>query len=200
MNQEIEIEFKNLLSKDEYQLLLSEYNIQNDDIISQQNHYFDTVSFALKENGAALRIRYKKETYTLTLKQPMTEGLLETHQELSETEASAMLQGGPLLQGDIYTIIKDLNIDTSEIRYLGTLETKRVELPYENGLLVFDHSYYLNVEDYELEYEAKSYHEGKVQFEKLLTQHNIPARQTDNKIKRFFNEKKRQLEGSQLEY
>ncbi|MBM6618261.1 CYTH domain-containing protein [Bacillus suaedaesalsae] len=196
MNQEIEIEFKNLLSKDEYQTLLTEYSIKRDDIVLQQNHYFDTMSFALKDNGAALRIRYKKMTYTLTLKQPLPEGLLETHQTLTDREAADMLNGGPLVKGDIYKIIKNLNINPSEIRYLGTLETNRVELPYENGILVFDHSSYLNVEDYELEYEAKDYNEGKIQFEKFLTKHDIPTRQTDNKIKRFFNEKKRQLEGS----
>lgn len=195
MNQEIEIEFKNLLTQDEYHSLLAKFSISNDRLVSQQNHYFDTESFGLKDNGAALRIRYKKQTYTLTLKQPLQEGLLETHQQLSEKEALDMLNGGQLVAGDIYTIIENLNIDPAEIKYLGTLETKRVEIPHEDGILVFDHSSYLNVEDFELEYEVTDFNEGKFRFEEFLTNHNIPIRHTDNKIKRFFIEKKRQLEG-----
>lgn len=194
MTQEIEIEFKNLLSKDEYYSLLEKYSIRLEQRVLQQNHYFDTENFDLKTNQSALRIRKKKQSYVLTLKQPMIEGILETHQTVTEEEALHMLNGGTLIKGDVYTIIENLNILPSDIRFLGTLETYRVEIPYKKGILVFDHSLYLNVEDFELEYEATEYNEGKSLFDEFLFQHSIEARHTENKIKRFFA-RKEQING-----
>lgn len=57
MAQEIEIEFKNLLTKNEFEKLTQAYQLDNEDFVLQENHYFDTKSFALKHKGAALRIR-----------------------------------------------------------------------------------------------------------------------------------------------
>jgi uncharacterized protein YjbK len=193
MNQEIEIEFKNLLLKEEFHSLLKEYSISENQFIIQQNHYFDTASFSLKEKGAALRIRYKKDSYTLTLKQPLSEGILETHQTLTVKEANEMLSGGALVTGDVYTVVETLGINPGEIQFLGTLETNRAEINYKDGLLVFDHSRYLYTEDFEIEFEAKNYTQGQKDFLDFLTHHGIPTRHTDNKIRRFFNKKKKSL-------
>jgi uncharacterized protein YjbK len=195
MNQEIEIEFKNLITKEEFDELLKEFSISDHQFILQQNHYFDTTCFSLKDNKAALRIRFKNNTYTLTLKQTMNEGILETHQDLSEDEAKSMLQGGQFIQGDIRNLINDLQIDTEEIQYLGTLETNRAEINYLDGTLVFDHSRYLNKDDYEIEYEVTDYKQGLQNFNHLLQKHQIEIRETDNKIRRFFNEKQKGMEG-----
>jgi uncharacterized protein YjbK len=193
MNQEIEIEFKNLISKAEFFSLLNEYSISENQFIIQQNHYFDTANFSLKDKGAALRIRYKNDTYTLTLKQPLEEGILETHQVLTDVEASSMLSGGPLVTGDVCKVIESLGVTPRDVQFLGTLETNRAEINYKDGLLVFDHSRYLNTEDFEIEYEAKDYTKGQQDFLTFLAKHSIPSRSTDNKIRRFFNEKKKSL-------
>jgi uncharacterized protein YjbK len=189
MKQEIEIEFKNLLTEEEFRLLLIEYSLSESQFTLQQNHYFDTASFSLKETGAALRIRYKKGVYTLTLKQPLEEGILETHQSLSNEEANNMLTGGSLVQGDVYSIVQSLQVDPTSIIYLGTLETNRAEVLYRDGTLVFDHSHYLNKDDFELEYEATHFKQGQEDFATLLKKYGIPTRKTENKIRRFFNEK-----------
>jgi uncharacterized protein YjbK len=189
MKQEIEIEFKNLLTEEEFRLLLIEYSLSESQFTLQQNHYFDTASFSLKETGAALRIRYKKGVYTLTLKQPLEEGILETHQSLSNEEANNMLTGGSLVQGDVYSIVQSLQVDPTSIIYLGTLETNRAEVQYRDGTLVFDHSHYLNKDDFELEYEATHFKQGQEDFATLLKKYGIPTRKTENKIRRFFNEK-----------
>ncbi|WP_371932069.1 CYTH domain-containing protein [Mesobacillus subterraneus] len=52
-----------------------------------------------------------------------------------------------------------------------------------------DHSYYLNTEDYELEYEVTDETEGYKIFSELLDELKIPLRATDNKIKRFYTAK-----------
>ncbi|MFZ3589245.1 CYTH domain-containing protein [Bacillus sp. DJP31] len=189
MNQEIEIEFKNLLVKEEFQFLLNEYSLTENRFTLQQNHYFDTATFDLKSNGAALRIRHKNGVYTLTLKQPIEEGILETHQVLTEQQAMGMLSGGTLLDGDIQNIIKALQIDSAKIVHFGTLETNRAEIHDLDGILVFDHSRYLNQDDYELEYEVQDFKHGQEKFLAFLHKHGIPIRTTENKIKRFFNAK-----------
>lgn len=189
MNQEIEIEFKNLVTKEEFLSLVTKYSLTSDQFTLQQNHYFDTEAFNLKMSGAALRIRLKKGLYMLTLKQPIEEGILETHQVLTDESALDMLTGGSLIAGDVRTIIEGLHINPNEIVYLGTLETNRAEMHYLDGVLVFDHSRYFNQDDYEIEYEAKEFTKGQENFSALLKKQGIPCRKTENKIKRFFNAK-----------
>lgn len=196
MRQELEIEFKNILSEDEYHQLLSAFSIGEDKKVIQENFYFDTTEFSLKNLGAALRIREKEGTYTLTLKQPVRRGLLETHQVLTLKEAEQMLDGGPIIPGEVSSILKTLSINPIDVTFFGSLKTKRAEVEYKNGLLVLDKSYYLNWIDFEVEYEVTDEENGKVIFKDLLNQYNIPLRKTDNKIRRFYNRKKQILQES----
>ncbi len=48
MSEEIEIEFKSMLSQIEYEKLLRYYNITDDQFVIQTNLYFDTADFQLK--------------------------------------------------------------------------------------------------------------------------------------------------------
>ncbi|MFP3488877.1 CYTH domain-containing protein, partial [Staphylococcus sp. SIMBA_130] len=59
----------------------------------QINHYFETKEFSLKELGCAIRIREKDGKYTLTLKEPHPDGLLETHDLLTKQEALNWMNG-----------------------------------------------------------------------------------------------------------
>ena len=98
MSQSIEIEFKNLLSIEEFNKMISYFQLSDDDFFRQINHYFDTKDFALKNLGCALRIREKKEYFEMTLKQPHPDGLLETTQTLTEKEANDLLNGGLIMK------------------------------------------------------------------------------------------------------
>jgi uncharacterized protein YjbK len=192
LSQEVEIEFKNLLTKEEYFSLLDYFKINESLFTFQENHYFDTNNFALKDRQSALRIRSKQGAYTLTLKTPLEEGLLETNQTLQKEEAEALLNDGVFPFGEVNNTLQSLGIPTKQLHYFGTLTTKRAEIEYKNGLLVFDASFYMNVEDYELEYEVKDYDAGQKRFLSLLEERNIPTRKTENKVKRFYNAKLRQ--------
>lgn len=189
MAQNIEIEFKNILTKEEFQKLIHFFQFTKDDFFTQENHYFDTAQFALKESGSALRIRKKNNEYELTLKQPHREGLLETNEMLTIIEVEEMLNGGEITNHFIRSLISEMGIDPNEIEYFGTLLTKRAEIEYQAGLIVLDHSSYLNKEDYEIEYEVSNQEAGKSVFAELLSQLQIPFRKTENKIKRFYQEK-----------
>ncbi|MDR7239851.1 CYTH domain-containing protein [Neobacillus drentensis] len=189
MTQNIEIEFKNMLTKIEYESFLKYFKISQSQIFSQENHYFDTPDFALKSNDSALRIRKKGGTYEMTLKQPADVGLLETNQVIGEEEVIMAIHQGILPTGIIQPLIEDYQISFSTIEYFGSLITERVELEYKQGLLVLDHSIYLSKEDYELEYEVEDYQIGEKIFLELLKQFKIPSRKTENKIVRFYKQK-----------
>jgi uncharacterized protein YjbK len=192
MSQNIEIEFKNMLTKEEFIKFQSHFNVKSSDFLKQENHYFDTYDFTLKEYGCALRIREKKGRFEMTLKQPHPEGLLETNEMLSDAQAHSLLNGGPIMDGVVKTQILTMNVNIDEIRYFGSLVTDRAELSYLDGLLVLDFSSYLNVQDYEVEYEVSNRDSGESIFLDLLSELNVPIRKSKNKVKRFYDEQKRQ--------
>ncbi|MDA1885576.1 MULTISPECIES: CYTH domain-containing protein [unclassified Bacillus cereus group] len=184
MTQEIEIEFKNIVTEEEFHALCKSFSIEV--FTKQVNHYFETPNFSLKEAGSALRIRHKGETYTLTLKQPAEVGLLETHQVITADEARLMMETNTIIQGAVVDQLHTLQIPVSTLTYMGSLTTERAETLFEGGTLVFDHSFYYNHDDYEIEFEVQDEETGKAAFIHLLKQHNIPIRHTNNKVKRFF--------------
>lgn len=187
MCEQLEIEYKNLLTKAEFKKLQSFFSICNDEFLTQENDYFDTPEFALKKMGCALRIRYKSGTYEMTLKEPREVGLLETNEMIKERERILFLKENIFPSGSIKNKLKQLGIPVEKVVHFGTLKTLRAEIPYAGGLLVLDKSYYLNKEDFEVEYEVDDpkYVEN---FHKLLETLQIPQRKTDNKVQRFYKE------------
>ena len=67
---------------------------------------------------------------------------------------------------------------------MGSLTTEEQKHYLKNACLC--HSFYYNHDDYEIEFEVQDEETGKATFIDLLTQHNIPVRHTNNKVKRFF--------------
>ena len=65
---EIEIEFKNLLTKDQYDVLFEKYDLKNSEEIINKNFYYDDADESFKKIGAALRIRYTNKKTEMTLK------------------------------------------------------------------------------------------------------------------------------------
>ncbi|OZM58277.1 hypothetical protein CIB95_01520 [Lottiidibacillus patelloidae] len=192
MSQQLEIEFKNMLTNQEYLQLLQEFSIDTNDIYTQINYYLDTQDFSLMQAKSALRVREKNGYYTLTLKQPVKAGVLETNQRISIEEFDVIKKIGRIPNGAVNEVIKQIGIATDSLTLLGNLKTNRVSFPYKEGKLFLDHSMYLNKEDFELEYEVEDREIGNSLFLALLNSYHIPVRNTDNKIIRFFTEKKKQ--------
>ncbi|MGP4106695.1 CYTH domain-containing protein [Virgibacillus sp. L01] len=188
MAQEIEIEYKNLLTKDEFDRVLYSLPFPSD-AETQTNHYFETADFSLKKNGCALRIREKNNTFTLTLKEPHDTGLLETHDTLTKQEANQWINEEFI--GKEYTSkqLENKGINLNDLKYLGSLTTERRELNYHDVLLVLDYSTYGDTSDYEMELEAASEEIGLKTMQDVLDKFNIKRRQTPNKIQRFFTSK-----------
>lgn len=193
MTQEVEIEFKSMLTKDEYEKLIQAYKLENQ-VRWQANDYFDTPSFQLKKQGAALRIREKKHGQVLTLKQPNEVGLLETHSSITEEEAEDLFKYGIIHDDQMKQALAPFQLNAA-LEHLGRLETNRAEHQTEDGLLVLDESHYLETTDYEIEFEVTNEEAGKRAFERLLAEHGLPYRPAKNKIVRFMELKMSRSEG-----
>ncbi|QDZ93625.1 CYTH domain-containing protein [Bacillus altitudinis] len=186
MAQEIEIELKQLLMKEEFEQLKEYFQLKDEDFHTQTNYYFDTPQFDIKSKFAALRMREKGGQWVLTLKEPHEIGLLETHQTI---DPPASLEHFHLSEGEVADRLVHLHIQKDQIVYFGSLETSRAEKMIKEGLIVLDHSRYLTVEDYELEFEVSDLDIGQAAFTALLQQFQIPPRHTKNKVVRFYEEK-----------
>lgn len=193
MAQELEIEFKNVLTKEQYENLLTKFEVTDEMIIRQTNHYFDTKDFHLKELSSGLRIRETKERIVCTLKERTAKNThLETTDIITKEQADLMLSGNGFFAESVKAKLLQLNVPVEQLRVFGTLTTDRVELSYKGGTIVFDHSFYLNCDDYEVEYETDEENLGQEIFNNFLNENNIPKATADKKIARFMNALKRQ--------
>lgn len=184
--QELEIERKNLLTKEEYVRLIDGLSLANTTPEKQINHYFETVDFQLKKTGSALRIREKNGRFVLTLKEPQGDGLLETHEGLTQEEAEEIIHGIGEIKPAIAKRITALGVSLDALAYGGTLETNRIEVNQDDVLVVLDESHYLGHIDYELEIEGPSLNVTETRLNDLLNRFSITKKETPNKIARFY--------------
>lgn len=186
MQKHLEIEFKQLLSKEEYLTILHDFKKCETKGYHQINYYLETKNHTLHQHHYALRIRYKDQRYELTLKRPYKQGRMEynayiTHEQFINIKDHGDLKH-PILQS-----IKDEGIDLSTLYCPCFLETSRIDIPYLGGLLSLDHNHYLNQEDYEIEYEHDDFKQGQAHFIALLEKYNIaPSPSTPSKTQRAF--------------
>lgn len=186
MTQHVEIEFKNSLTKIEYTKLLSHLNLAEDTFYIQENYYFDTKEWKLKNLHSALRIRFFSDSAELTLKTPLEKNLLETTDDLSLKQGRFFLDTQTIKSnGRVAKQLADLKINLEDLFLFGSLVTKRHEKKVGQGLIVLDESTYGNNKDYELEIETNSREKGEVFFNEFLQFHSIKKRPTKNKISRM---------------
>jgi len=186
MTQEIEIEYKVLLSKQEYERLAANLPFPNEPTV-QTNYYFETNECDLKKHASALRIRHKHNQYTLTLKQPHQNGILETHDHLMENMYKKWLSGNPIPTKNVTKQLNTMNIPVNQLRYFGSLKTMRKSFRANAVTYVIDESIYNGMTDYELEIEAPSHRLAKSAFNGILRQFYISPKQPITKTERFFN-------------
>lgn len=186
MSQHIEIEFKNMLTKEQYDELMRKFHVKDDDIQTFVNHYFDTKDEHLKNLHSGLRIRQINDYYECTLKEKTSEDShLETNDVVTEEEANQILNGSFHLAPNVHKRLQHLTVPIEELRLFGSLTTYRVELNYKEGLLVLDHSKYLQEEDYEVEYETIDEASGRLHFMQFLQEQQIPEIKAPKKLARF---------------
>ena len=194
MAKELEIEYKNLLTKLEYQNLLEITNLTKENIHEQTNIYFDTKNGILKEKRQGLRIRLLPQKIEFTLKVPQKNSYIEITDILNVFDLDKSLEEQiDLSKSEVLNYLANENILVTDLKEIGSLTTKRAEKKLDqNTLLVLDESHYYGVTDYELEMEVLDSTIGQKTFENFLAENNIPVRPAKKKIARMF-ERKQQI-------
>ena len=168
MSNNIEIEAKVILSRQDYKKVFDTLKTKITDTHTQTSFYSDSQDRVLKENDIALRIREYNRTYVLTCKTPLSEGLLEKNQELSEKVALEMINLNRFPSGGIQDFLELLDIDVSNLEVLASLTTRRNELSIDSSKISLDENTYGNKVDYEIEVEDSAMKLAEDRIEEIL--------------------------------
>lgn len=193
MQKGTEVEFKSLLTEQEYKKILSQYKTAKSDF--QTNHYFDTTRFSLKALDASLRVR-QRDNYELTLKRKKgyntdIKSIIITEEQFKQIRStgSIIFDNVSDVQIDTYneivTILQSL-IKEQKINNFLSLSTLRYYAPYASGMINIDKSDYLGITDYEIEFSGKAYHQGKLDFIQFISEYGIQYKKSEKKIKRAY--------------
>ena len=151
----IEIEAKVLLSKKDYERLLANIPF-NPQVKVQENYFLDSEDRELKKYGMLVRLRRREGRNKLTMKAPLSEGLLDKSQMLTDEETTALLENNIFPRGDILDFLEILHIDSARFQILAELTTERYEGIYEGFEINISKNIYSGTVDYELECDSDS--------------------------------------------
>lgn len=195
MHEEIEIEYKSLLTKEEFDNLVKKYLPEASSHHTQTNVYWDTSTHQLQSGETALRIRLLEQAAEVTLKEPVTDGLWETTEKISLAKAKEAIQNQtfPALNNFKDKLAHKYHLSLKELQIIGQLTTTRIEIPItKDALLVLDESWYHGHHDFELEMEVSNAQTGRPFFLDFLTQNQLIYRPAANKIARAILAQKEQ--------
>lgn len=183
MQKGTDVEFKSLLTENEYNKLLDFFTNAKSDF--QTNHYFDTKRFSLKALNASLRVR-ERENFELTFKRKKGYSTDLKSVEITIDDFNKLKETGVVeheeLAGDLANLIKE-----QKLTNFLSLSTLRHYVPYASGILNIDKSEYVGITDYEIEFTSRNYHQGKSDFIKIISEFGIQYKKSEKKIKRAFN-------------
>lgn len=155
-----EIEWKSIMQREDFYMLLSELQSNSITLQLHINHYFDTKNLDLFKNKISVRIREDSASNELTIKHKsafLGEGRISTeHTTFLDNESlSYYLEKG--IEIEKFEEINSLGkLESSILFYLGSLNTKRFECIFGGSKIHMDISTFFNVIDYELEFETSN--------------------------------------------
>ena len=173
MSNAIEIEAKSLVSQEDYRKLAKLF--ANYPRYMQTNYYIDSEDRVLAKSGIALRVREKGDRYELTLKTPLSEGLLEKNAAISLAQFEEFKAKGIFPKGDTSRFLTMLDFDVASLKILTSLTTDRIDVEYEGGLLSIDRNVYSGTTDYEVEFEYNNLEGAKAIMTRLFQENQIPV-------------------------
>ena len=191
MSKELEIEFKTLLTKEEYVRLCERFKDCKRNL--QINYYFDTSRFTLKASEIGLRVRMMdKDKYVITLKKKKGYVLQEFNETINKETFDNFIETGLIPVEEIKKELDDIIKGQLLVNYMS-LSTYRIGLPYKKGQLAIDKCKYVDTIDYELEYEATTYEGGKREFVEIVREFGIVYKKSQPKIKRAYDALRRKF-------
>ena len=176
MKTNLEIEYKTLLTKDEYDRVLAYF--RNAKIVKQTNYYYQSKNRLNKKIAA--RIRQIDQNFELTFKIKQKKGKLEVNFEVPNNSVDHFKRP------DVLEFLLSHNY-TDDWNYIGELHTTRHVIQDIYGEICIDYNQYLDIEDYELEYEVNNEFEqlAFARYLDLLKQFSIQNNKAKAKFHRF---------------
>mgnify|MGYP005763673647 CR=1 FL=1 len=164
MQQNLEIEFKMLVSRDQFETL--KQRCQPLQLTVQTNVYYDCTPSAARRR-IAMRIRDVEGRHWFTCKVPSDNGVMEYELPLQENSAQA------LRIPPVQSLFDQLGL-TLPVHETGRMTTWRYHRRYPLGELCLDYSLINGHDDYEIEFEVSGDpQQGKAFFMALLRQAGI---------------------------
>lgn len=183
MAKEVKIEFKTLLTKDEYNRIYEK--IKDSQGNTQTNYYFDTKRFTLKASEANLRVK-ERDGLTLTLERKKGYAFQRIDEDITEEQLASFIETGIIPSEKISQDLSDIVKDQKIVKFMS-LSTYRISVPYRKGKLSLDKCTYVNTTDYELEYEARNKELGKLDFVAIIKEFNINYKKSQLKLTRAYD-------------
>lgn len=189
MTENLEIEYKNLLSEAEYEIIQAAFVFQTPFV--QTNLYYDTVGRQFKAAKLGLRIRTFADHAEQTLKIPNgpDHRLMEITDPLTLAQAKALTaEASILVPSQVADALTQRHYEPNALLIIGQAQTTRALCQLPVGLLTLDQTVYQDqTRDYELELEVQNAAQPENSpafWQRLLTQHHIETRPVTNKIQR----------------
>jgi len=195
-NQEIELEAKNLLTKEEFLQLCNHFLVGHDNFVEQENRYFADQEGIIPVNlpiGTTLRVREKKGALRLEFKLPEETGeVAEYSDALSEDQFQSLLHNGKLPEGNVKKVLYENGI-LEPILFLGIARTLRATPQNDWGVEISldETSYPGGSKDYEIEIESSSLERSHEVLLEILNEFEIQKIDSPRKIERFYKATKK---------
>lgn len=156
----LETEYKLLVTKEQFEKLRNKYNEL--EYRTQINSYYDTKDSLMKEKKCSMRIREVNGEFIFTLKTPAHGSHMEHECLVSENSVEAF--NDP----EIMKLFDQYQLHGNYIK-IGECITQRAIYATPLAELCFDINEYRETIDYEIEYEIKESHDGVSAFNEILS-------------------------------
>lgn len=153
-----EFESRVMLTSEEYLNIVSHFMklYPNHHFLQNNNDYLDTKDLFLRNNHITLRVRTINDVRSeLTLKIKGNNGDVEINDDISFKEKETLLKERVFPEGDVKRYLLSLPIPLSDYENIVSLYNRRLEIQYDDHLLVIDKNEYSGIIDYNLEIETK---------------------------------------------
>jgi uncharacterized protein YjbK len=97
----------------------------------------------------------------MTLKTPLSEGLLEKTENITKEEYRLMRDQSVFPENKIKSFIIMLGFEIEQLKILTSLKTERIDIAFESGMFSIDRNEYSGKIDYELEKESNNLKSGE---------------------------------------
>ena len=153
-----EFEARLLISEEQYFFIVTYYMnlFPNKKFLQNTNVYYDTDDLYLRSQHITLRLRTINDVKSeLTMKIKGEQGDEEINDGLSPKEAELLSIHGVFPYGQVRNRLMLLPYSLEKYHSITTLYNRRLEINFEDYLLVIDKNVYSDVTDYNIEIESK---------------------------------------------